>query len=242
MNGEQSVYNLVDFNKEERICEQNRIFQIDLVSMISEGFAELVEYNDDHTGNHVKRVGVITEILARALKDLPKYRDQLSEEFISLLRLSSPLHDIGKVSVPEAILLKPGPLTEDEFKLMQKHSEVGGHILKNLHAKISYYGIDYFEIAASIAKYHHEWYDGSGYPEGLLGDDIPLEAQITAVVDVLDALISKRPYKSALSIEVALKVILEGKGSHFNPDIVDVLVTQIENIKKIYRLLGDEDE
>ena len=168
MNGEQSVYNLVDFNKEERICEQSRIFQIDLVSMISEGFAELVEYNDDHTGNHVKRVGVITEILARALKDLPKYRDKLSEEFISLLRLSSPLHDIGKVSVPESILLKPGPLTDNEWAIMRKHPTFAFEMLSPIR---------YLRKALDIPYCHHEKWDGTGYPQGLKEYQIPLYSE-----------------------------------------------------------------
>jgi putative two-component system response regulator len=234
---EHSVYHLIDFDSEH--CEQTREknFRMDLISIVSETLAELAEVKDRQTGNHIKRVAIIGELLAREMVRLG--HAELSEEFIMMLRYSIPLHDIGKVGIEDSILLKPGKLTEVEFECMKMHAKLGADILEHLHEKIKGYDIEYFGIGANIANAHHEKYDGSGYPKGLKGDEIPIEAQITAIADVLDALMSVRPYKKAFSFNKSFEIIKDGRGTHFNPDLVDILMDKWERVVEIYALLRD---
>lgn len=230
-------YHLIDFDTTVNDDSSQTVFHIDLLSIVAESFAEIAELKDKETGNHIKRVAILAELVAQALKVDGILN--LSERFIQLLRISVPLHDIGKVGIADDILLKTGALNWDEFETMKKHSMIGAHILGNLHAKIQGYNIDYFNIAANIAKYHHERYDGLGYPDGLVGEAIPIEAQITSLVDVFDALMSKRSYKEAYSIETSMAIIIEGKNSRFNPVLVEILENNLDRIVEIYSLLKD---
>jgi response regulator RpfG family c-di-GMP phosphodiesterase len=228
-----SIYNLTDLENEE-LSESEHAFRIDLISIVSETLAEMAELKDRETGHHINRVAIIGTLIAN---DLIAMRDDVDDQFVKLLRFSISLHDIGKVAIEDHILLKPGKLTESEFLVMQKHALIGANILKNLHERIRGYGIEYFHIAMNIAKFHHEKFDGSGYPFGLKGDQIPIEAQITALVDVFDALMSKRPYKEAYPPEECFEIIVEGSGSHFNPIIVDILFKNQDRVLEIYNLL-----
>jgi putative two-component system response regulator len=163
------------------------------------------EYKDEDTAAHVKRIGRYTRVLGRCLG--------FSEEEQEALLYATPMHDIGKIGIPDRVLLKPGKLDADEWELMKQHTVFGGRILS---------GIDdgFLEVARVIALSHHERWDGSGYPQGLSGKDIPRAARITAVADVFDALSSNRPYKHALSLERSAEIIVESSGSHFDPEIV----------------------
>lgn len=194
-------------------------------------FANLIEARDDVTGQHIKRTSAYVEIITRALKQSPKYREYLTEEQVSNIINAAPLHDIGKITVPDAILTKPGKLTAEEFEIIKTHSANGAHIISENLADVEH--TDYLNIARDMAHYHHEKWDGSGYPCGLKGEQIPLCARIMAIADVYDALCSRRSYKSAFSKEKALAIITESSGKHFDPDIVNVFLENIDLIANI---------
>jgi len=177
---------------------------------------------DFETGAHLTRTREFMKILAQYLRDHDIYADVLSDEFIDLMYHSAPLHDIGKVGIPDAILQKPGKLSDEEFTIMKNHPELGMKIIKN--AMKSYSKNDFLETAYNIAYYHHEKWDGSGYPIGLKAEEIPLEARLMALVDVYDALTTKRCYKEAFSYEKAETIIINESGKHFDPKIVDAFI------------------
>lgn len=214
---------------------QQQVFQVDLLSIIAEGFSEIAEYKDNETGLHIKRISKMTEIIANDLFINAPYLG-ITSDFVRILRISSPLHDIGKVMVPDAILNKPGKLSPEEFEVIKKHPIVGWRILKNLHHKISFYGINYFEFASKIAKEHHERFDGKGYPDGLKGTEISVEAQITSIVDVYDALRSRRPYKEPFTNEKTLEIIGEEFGKQFHPDMVNAMIRRQNELDHIFNL------
>ncbi len=205
-----------------------------------ESLATLAEYRDPETGGHIKRTQNYVKALAVHLKDHPRYHDQLNDETIELLYLSAPLHDLGKVGVPDHILLKTGKLTDAEFEEMKKHTVYGHDALLITEQKL---GKDTFlRYAREIAYTHQEKWDGSGYPSGLVGDQIPLAGRLMALADVYDALISKRVYKPPLPHEKAVQIILEGKGRHFDPDLVDAFVELQETFRNIALTFADYEE
>ena len=180
------------------------------------------EYRDNETGFHVLRMSKSSQVLALAAG--------LGETQAELILNASPMHDIGKIGVPDHILLKPGKLEKDEWEIMQTHVAIGGEILKEDDSEL-------MKMAHSIAMSHHEKFDGSGYPMGLKGKDIPIEGRISAICDVFDALTSERPYKKPWSVEDAMKLIREGAGSHFDPELVDTfsaVLPEILNIRAQY--------
>ncbi|WP_227396348.1 HD domain-containing phosphohydrolase [Jeotgalibacillus aurantiacus] len=185
------------------------------------------ESRSAETGNHVKRVAKYSYIIARGAG--------LSEEEASLIELASPMHDIGKVSIPDAILNKPGKLTNEEFAVMKQHTLTGYSIFKNSKRKI-------LQAAAVIAKTHHEKWNGKGYPEGLSGEEIPLYGRIVAIADVFDALATERPYKKAWPLEEILNLINQEKGKHFDPQLVDVFFDQLPKILEIRSLYAEKPE
>ena len=219
---------LIDNNQwlEQEVAR--RVFQIDQLQdatifvMIS-----LAEFRDECTGNHIQRTQAYVRTLAENIVKLPRYSTDMTPEKISLIAKSSPLHDIGKIAIPDNILLKPGKLTPEEFTIMKTHATRGYEILKQAEEFMGEKG-DFLTYAMNIAHYHHERWDGTGYPKGLAGHDIPIEARLMAVADVYDALRSARTYKKAFSHEVSMDIIQEGKGTHFDPDIVEALF-EIEN-------------
>ena len=186
--------------------------------------ARLAESRDTETGEHLDRIQVYTRLLVEDLAENSCYADQIDCDFIDEVCRSSVLHDIGKVGIPDHILLKPGRLTPDEFEIMKTHAEIGAEALEDA-AKYSSC-CSFLKIAAEIARYHHEKYDGSGYPSGLSANNIPLSARIVAVADVFDALTTERVYKRAMSAEDARQLILVESGRHFDPDIVKAFERQ----------------
>lgn len=199
----------------------------------------LAEYRHMETGKHIKRTMNYVRLLAEKLKDHPNYKDFLSEEIIEHLWKSSPLHDIGKVGVPDNILLKPGRFTADEFKEMQKHSILGRNALAHSTEKLG--PNSFLHIAQEMAYTHHEKWDGTGYPQGLKGAEIPISGRLMAVADVYDALISTRVYKPALSHSEAVEIIRNSSGSAFDPEIVKVFLTHEDDFCRIALEYSDEE-
>ncbi len=198
------------------------------------GMAKLAEARDNETGMHLERMSRYAEVLARYLA---KSASDLDEGWVVTVRTTAVLHDIGKIGIPDSVLHKPGPLNEEERKIMDTHAAIGGETLLEIQQR---WGEDPFLIAATeIAMSHHEKWDGSGYPAGLKGEQIPLSARIVALGDVYDALRSKRVYKDAWSHEKARDVIVESSGSHFDPAIVDAFVAIEKDIEQIAAQLQD---
>lgn len=195
------------------------------------GLAKLAEYRDADTGAHLERIREYSKMLAEELAKKPEYAGYITADYIDDIYNSAILHDIGKVGVPDAILLKPGKLTTEEFDVIKRHSALGGEALREVETKIE--GQSFLTLGKEIAYYHHEKWDGSGYPRGLKGDQIPLSARIVALADVYDALTSKRVYKDAFSHQEAKKIITESRGTHFAPDVVDAFLTHEEDFRRI---------
>jgi putative two-component system response regulator len=185
--------------------------------------ASLAETRDNETGNHIIRTQHYVRLLALELRKDPKFEWQLDDRTVDLLFKSAPLHDIGKVGIPDRILLKPGKLTPEEFVVMKTHTTLGKLAIESAEARLGKH-VAFLQCAKDIAYYHQEKWDGSGYPEGLSGDAIPLSARLMAVADVYDALISRRVYKPAFTHEVAIDIIEKGRGSHFDPAITDAFM------------------
>jgi len=183
--------------------------------------ANLAEIRDNETGEHILRTQRYVRVLALHLQNHPNFSDVLTDEIVILMFKSAPLHDIGKVGIPDAILLKPGKLTDDEFVIMKTHASLGADALNVAERELG--TNSFLRFAREIALTHHEKWDGSGYPSGLSGTNIPLSGRLMAVADVYDALISKRVYKPAFSHDKAVAIIREGRGSHFDPDVVDAM-------------------
>ncbi|MBS0207693.1 MAG: response regulator [Planctomycetes bacterium] len=200
--------------------------------------AKVAESRDNETGMHLTRMREYSQLLACDLRDRSPYADQIDNTFLDDLYRSSPLHDIGKVGIPDAVLLKPGRLTVEEFEIMKQHASIGANILQQA-VKQSASG-SFLAMAALIAQSHHERWDGTGYPRGLAGADIPLPGRIVAVADVFDALTSKRPYKEPWPAEKAAQYIEEQSGSHFDPVIVDAFRRVLPRFLDVHRSCGDD--
>lgn len=182
------------------------------------------ECKDKETGSHIKRIGYYAVAIARAM-DLPSHD-------IEILLFAAPMHDIGKIGIPDRILLKPGPLDEEEWKIMKMHTVFGGRILSNSDSYV-------IQMAEQIALTHHERWDGSGYPDGLTGNEIPIWGRITAICDVFDALTTNRPYKKALPIDQSLEIVRKRRGTHFAPEVSDVFFSIQEDIFSIRKEYAD---
>lgn len=205
-------------------------------SVMISGLASLAEYRDPETGEHIKRTQNYVKALATTLRRKGFFQKELTLENIDAMYMSVPLHDIGKVGIRDDILLKPGRLTDAEFEIMKTHTTIGYETIRNVGNKLK--NNTFLEYAADVAYTHHEKVDGSGYPRGLKGDEIPLIGRLMAVADVYDALTSKRVYKEAMSHEEAMTIIVEGKGKHFDPVIVDcaiALEATFQNIAHTYK-------
>ncbi len=204
-----------------------------------EALAALAEWRDPETGGHIKRTQNYVRTLATRLSQKGSYSDILTPQYIEHLYLSAPLHDVGKVSIADSILLKPGRLTTEEFEEMKTHSTKGGDALAAAELKLG--GSSFLAMAREIAYGHHERWDGKGYPKGVSGADIPLPARIMSVADVYDALSSKRVYKPALSHEDVVKIMIEGRGTQFDPDVIDAFIDEQENFRRIAMTYADSD-
>jgi putative two-component system response regulator len=196
--------------------------------------AKLAESRDDDSGMHLERVQTLCRKLAEGLSGQGRFGSQVDDKFIETIFHASPLHDIGKVAIPDRILLKPGKLTDEEFGIMKTHAALGAEKLEAVQRKFP--GNNFLDMGIAIAKYHHEKWNGQGYPQGLAGEAIPLAARIMAVVDVYETLRAKRCYKDAYSHEESVDIIVSSSGTHFDPEIVKIFV----DLKDDFRKLRDE--
>ncbi|MBQ8708435.1 MAG: HD domain-containing protein [Succinivibrionaceae bacterium] len=188
--------------------------------------ADVIEERDASTGGHITRTADLVEMLLQGMAKLPKY-SFLTEANIEKIKSAAPLHDVGKIKIPDAVLNKPGKLTVVEYEIMKKHSEYGADLImrsiKNVEDK------KYFSIAYNIALFHHERYDGKGYPTGISGEQIPLEARVMALADVYDALVSPRVYKEPFPKSKAIEILREGRGTQFDPELTDIFINCVTN-------------
>ena len=206
-------------------------------------FCALAEARDNETGNHIRRTQHYVQALAEHLAGHPRFSDALQGDAVRLLFKSAPLHDVGKVAIPDAVLLKAGPLSAEEWAVMRRHCEYGRAAIAAAEKELALGGDSFLRCAKEIAYSHHERWDGTGYPQGLAGEAIPVSARLMALADVYDALISKRTYKPAYSHEHAVALIAEGRGGQFDPDMADALVAIGDTFREIaQRFRDDTDE
>ena len=218
-----------------RTLEVQAIQDVTIMAMTS-----LAETRDNETGNHIRRTQLYVKALAERLREHPRFAHVLTDRMIDLLYKSAPLHDIGKIGIPDAILLKPGKLTVQEFEVMKTHTILGRRAIEQAERRLGM-RVAFLSVAKEIAYSHQEKWDGSGYPEGLKGDAIPISARLMALADVYDALISRRVYKPAFSHEQACATIVKGRGSHFDPDIADAFVELAGDFLRISQRYPDPD-
>ncbi|MCM1398254.1 MAG: HD domain-containing protein [Clostridium sp.] len=212
-------------NKRSYYHEQLSSMQFNMIALM----ADLVENRDENTGGHIKRTARFVEIIANALKRQNLFLDTLTPQYISDMVVAAPLHDIGKIHIPDAILNKPGKLTEEEFEIMKSHAAAGRDLLKRAEGQLGQSA--YLDIAVEMAAYHHEWWNGTGYPDGVKGEEIPLCARIMAVADVFDALTSKRCYKEAMPLQKAYEIIRSESDTHFDPIVAEIFLASSDEIE-----------
>lgn len=203
--------------------------------------ASLAETRDTDTGNHIRRTQYYVKALAERLRNHPRFAHYLNDQTITTLFKSAPLHDIGKVGIPDRILLKPGKFEPFEFEIMKTHTTLGRDAIVAAEQRLGL-DVEFLTVAKEIAYGHQEKWNGSGYPQGVSGDDIPISARLMAVADVYDALISRRVYKEGMPHEKAVSIIVEGKGSHFDPDMVDAFLDIQDEFRAIAERYRDSDE
>ena len=197
------------------------------------GFATLVENKDGSTGGHIKRTTAYVKLLSKELIARGYYKDVLTKEYVENLCMAAPMHDIGKISVPDVILQKTGKLTAEEFAIIKLHAESGGKIIKETFGHLE--NEQYTHMAYEVARYHHEKWNGKGYPEGLIKNEIPLCARIMAIADVFDAVSEKRCYRDAMPLEKCFNIIKEGSGQDFDPLLVEVFLDIREKVEQVHK-------
>jgi len=232
---------LKDQNKALEAEVTRRMVENNLTQQVSiRALAHLAETRDPETGNHIRRTQGYVHRLATGLRLHPRFAATLNEHYIDLLARSAPLHDIGKVGIPDHILLKPGRLTPDEWAIMQTHARLGSDAIEQAERDIEM-PLEFLSLAKEIAHWHHEKWDGSGYPGGIKGDAIPISARLMAVADVFDALISVRVYKPAMPHHEARDIIAAGRGKRFDPDVVDAFLCGFDDFVAIAERYHDAD-
>jgi len=221
-----------------RVMVGQRILSLETRHVAIFAMAKLAESRDHDTGMHLERIREYSGVLARYLRNHGAYQDKLQNDYVEMIYETSPLHDIGKVGIPDSVLRKCGRLTEGEFDIMKKHAEIGS---ETLSAAVRHYpGIEYLRMARDIALSHHERFDGTGYPYGLYGEEIPLSARIVALADVYDALTSRRVYKEASTHEAARDIIVEESGTHFDPLIVEAFLNSEDKFVTIRERFSED--
>ncbi|MDR2437809.1 MAG: response regulator [Planctomycetaceae bacterium] len=223
-----------------RLRAGERILSLETRDVAIFALAKLAESRDVDTGAHLERVQYYCRALSQQMATLEKYQEIIDPEFIRLMFQTSPLHDIGKVGIPDSVLLKPGRLDPNEFEIMKTHTTIAAQTLDAALGKFP--GVSFLKMARDIAATHHEKYDGSGYPNGLKGENIPLCGRIIALADVYDALISKRVYKQAFTHDSAKSVILEGSGKHFDPDVVECFLAREDQFVSIRKRFSENED
>ncbi len=219
----------------DRRMQENEMIQAASIRAL----AHLAEIRDSETGNHILRTQAYVHLLATRVKGLPRFSVVLSDRYVELVSRSAPLHDIGKVGIPDAILLKPGKLTAEEWQIMKTHARLGAEAIELAERDMDK-PLEFLALAKEIAHWHHERWDGSGYPDGLKGDEIPVSARLMALADVFDALISRRVYKAAMSFDEARDIIAADRGRHFDPDVVDAFLSGYDEFVAVARCYPEE--
>ena len=219
-------------NTIENVEHQNKV-----INKLQNGMilvlADMVESRDECTGEHVRKTAAYVDIILRQLKKEGVYLDQLSDGFMEDVVNSAPLHDVGKIRISDTILNKPGKLTDEEFEIMKQHTTFGAEIIASATDVVSEEDSGYLKEAQNLAKYHHEKWNGTGYPCGLKGEEIPLSARVMAVADVFDALVSRRSYKKGFPFEKAIDIIREGSGSHFDPNVAKAFLDAQDEVRQV---------
>jgi putative two-component system response regulator len=228
-----------DYLENEVTKRTREVMAIQDVTILA--MASLAETRDSDTGNHIRRTQFYVKVLAEKLSTHPRFEHTLTDHFITMLFKSAPLHDIGKVGIPDRILLKPGRFEPHEFEIMKTHTTLGRDAIEHAEQQLGM-NVEFLSMAKEIALSHQEKWDGSGYPEGIGGDHIPVSARLMAVADVYDALISRRIYKDGMPHEKAVTIIIEGRGTHFDPDMVDAFVGLQDDFRAIAARFADSDE
>ena len=228
-----------DFLENEVTRRTREVMAIQDVTILA--MASLAETRDSDTGNHIRRTQFYVKALAEHLRNHPRFAASLNESTIQMLFKSAPLHDIGKVGIPDRILLKPGRFDDREFEVMKTHTTLGRDAIAHAEKQLGMQ-VDFLSMAKEIALSHQEKWDGSGYPQGLAGDAIPMSARLMAVADVYDALISRRIYKEGMPHAQAVGIIAQGRGSHFDPDIADAFVALRDEFYAIAQRFADSDD
>jgi putative two-component system response regulator len=231
----QNQNEILEIKVEERTKELMLTQQAVIMS-----FASLAEYRDLETGGHIKRIKEYVHTIVKELMNNPKYHNMINNKYIDLLVQSSPLHDIGKVGVPDSILKKGGKLNSDEFEIMKKHTTFGKNAIESVERDLG--ELAFLHLAKEMAYTHHERWDGLGYPRGIKGSEIPLSGRIITVADVYDGLVSRRIYKPPYTHQVAVEMILKGKSMQFDPDVVDAFMVCLEEIRHIAIEQADSNE
>ena len=238
---------LQKYNKDlEDIVKAKTETIVELQNAVLETVAELVETRDETTGGHIERTQVYLKTLFDGLKETGIYNEEIKDWDVEMIVRSAQLHDVGKISIREDVLNKPGKLTKDEFEEMKKHTIIGGKIIEHIQERTTEQ--PFLEYTKTMAVSHHEKWDGTGYPYGLKGEEIPLEGRLMSIVDVYDALVSERPYKKAFSHNEAVQIIKDGSGTQFEPALVDLFLREqnkfeetAKNIRKSH-LFGAMDD
>lgn len=230
--------------------DQNTFLEAEVARRMSENqliqdvsinaLARLAETRDPETGNHILRTQEYVRVLGSRLQRHSRFSDFLTDHTVVLLAKSAPLHDIGKVGIPDNILLKPGRLEPDEWEIMKTHAKLGSDAIERAERDIEH-PVEFLALAKEIAHWHHERWDGSGYPDGLAGDAIPISARLMALADVFDALINRRVYKEPIPFAASCEIIVAERGRHFDPDVVDAFTAAIEEFKAIARRYSDHE-
>jgi len=214
-------------------CDMAHVHDVTVAAL-----TKVAEFRDTETGEHLVRMRSYAQIVADELSRHGPYVDQIDEQFLDDLYRASPLHDIGKVGIRDAILLKPGPLTPDEFETMKQHTTIGANILD--HVAFGAPGVSFLCMAGTVARFHHEQFDGSGYPAGLVGTETPLAARIVALADAFDAITSARPYKQPLPATTAKEIIRQDSGSHFDPVVVEAFHKRFDTLQRVQKQIQDQ--
>lgn len=214
-------------NIEDPVLRRMKNYNSEIVT----SFATLVESRDSSTGSHVKRTKSYVKILLDEIKTNSLYSSIMTKDFEDKMMNAAPMHDIGKISIPDTILQKPGKLTDEEYSVMKKHSVLGGEIIQEIFKDMD--DKEFLNIAYDVTRYHHEKWNGNGYPEGLVGKEIPFSARIMAIADVFDAISAKRCYRDAMPLEKCFAIIKEGKGVDFDPVLTDLFLNAREKVEKV---------
>ena len=232
----------------DRLADHNRLLEQEVARRMEENaliqeasiraLAYLAEIRDMETGNHILRTQAYVRELAVRLREHPRFVRTLSDGYVEVLARSAPLHDIGKVGIPDCILRKPGPLSAEEWVVMRTHSVLGSDALERAERSVHRH-LDMLALAKEIARSHHERWDGCGYPDGLSGESIPVSARLMAIADVFDALVSARVYKAPMTFEKARETIARGRGTQFDPDVADAFLGDYEHFAEIARRYAD---